>query len=155
MMALAWRDALDDIAAARMHLGEAIHIFDDPVFAASGAPDYLHRMAFQHAMLAGYTSFESALKRIFALLDEPLPVGPDWHFALVRRASGPVEAGRPAILGTDLSRVAIGLMRFRHVAMHAYDSFDLRKAGIAADEAREFLAVIEGDIARFRAAVDP
>jgi hypothetical protein len=155
MMALLWRDALDDIAAARMHFREALAIFDDPGFAASGAPDYLHRMAFQHAMQSGYTSFESALKRMFALLEEPLPVGPDWHFALVRRASEAMESGRPPILGADLAAAAVELMRFRHVAMHGYDRFDVRKAAIAADEARRFLETIDGDIAAFRRAVDP
>ncbi len=154
MMAALWGDALDDIASARLHFSEAIAMFKAPDFERSG-PDYLRRMAFQHAMQAGYTSFESALKRIFAMLGEPLPLGADWHFALLRRASNPLEGVRPAILGSELSRAATELMRFRHVAMHAYDRFDVAKAALALRDARAFLAVVDEDVARFRSLIDP
>lgn len=154
MMAALWSDALDDLSSARAHFGEAIAMFEASDFTKSG-PDYLHRMAFQHAMQAGYTSFESALKRIFALLGEPLPVGADWRYALLRRASAPLEGLRPAILGAELSRAATELMRFRHVAMHAYDRFDVDKAGLAVRDAKAFLARMDEDLATFRSRIDP
>ena len=45
-------------------------------------------------------------------------------------------------------------MRFRHVAMHSYDRFDLEKAVIVVRHAKIFLALVDG-IARFRAIIDP
>lgn len=155
MMAERWRDIADDIAAAARHFQAAIELFrmggQDPATQAG----YRDVMAFQHAMQSGYTSFELALRRLLALLDEALPQGPDWHSALLRRLSKPLEGSRPAVLGAPLARAADELLRFRHVAMHSYDHFDARKAALAVEAAETFLRHVEGDIAAFRATIDP
>lgn len=56
---------------------------------------YTEVMAFQHAMQAGYTSFEVGLRRAFAMIGEALPQRPDWHAVLLRRAASALENGRP------------------------------------------------------------
>lgn len=155
MMTLLWQDALDDLSAAKLHFREAVAIFENAGFMPGVAPDYVNSMAFQHAMQSGYTSFEGALKRIFAMLDEPLPVGGDWHRDLVMCAIKPIPDERPAIIGEALASPVLDLMRFRHVAMHSYDRFDVEKAAVAVGHARSFLGSIDADIARFRAVIDP
>ena len=155
MMAALWQDVLADLASARTNFGEAVALFDSEAFAPSGEPDFMHRMAFQHGMQVAYTSFEAALKRLFSLLDEPLPKGADWHSTLLRRASSPLPGSRPAILGGEFARAADELMRFRHVAMHVYDRFDMEKAAIAVRFAKTFLARVDDEIAKFRAVIDP
>lgn len=155
MMAALWSDVLDDLASAKKHLGQGVRIFAAGGFEAGKRPDYLNEMAFLHAMQSGYTSLEAGLKRIFALLDEELPVGTDSHAALLRRASRPLQEARPAILDTPLFLAADELRRFRHVAVHAYDHFDAARAAAAVQAAAVFLAGIDPAIARFRAIVDP
>lgn len=112
MMAALWQDVLDDIEAACVHYGEAIALFEEPGFAPAGTPNYRDRMAFLHAMQSGYTSFEAGLRRILAVLDEPMPVGPEWHTALVRRVARPLASSRPAIIGPELENAVLELMRF-------------------------------------------
>lgn len=58
-------------------------------------------------------------------------------------------------MGAALADAAFDLMRFRHVAMHSDDRFDMEKAGIAVRHAKTLLALVDGDIARFRAVIDP
>ena len=112
-----------------------------------------------HAMLSGYTSFEAAMKRLLALLGEPLPSGSDWHTALVQRIATADVGSRPAILDdAALVRAVSGLRGFRgfrHVAAHAYDEFDEDRAALAARDAETFLAEIDPALARFRAIIDP
>ena len=81
---------------------------------------YFRRVAFMHAMLAGYTSFENAMKKLTGLFDEALPVGYDWHKSLIDRLAEPVEGRRPAVLDSERLLIAVdNLSGFRHVAMHA------------------------------------
>ncbi len=155
MMAERWRDVSDDLASSKRHFGEAVALFRRNIGKMTLAESYLEVMAFQHAMQAGYTSFESALRRLLALLDEAMPQGPDWHAVLLRRVSEPLEGLRPAILSASLTDPADELLRFRHVAIHSYDRFSERKAAIAVEAAETFLALIDADIAAFRAAIDP
>ena len=153
MMALLWHDIASDIASAKRHFSAALTIHEADFL--GGAPDYRSVMAFQHAMQAGYTSFEAGLKRLFHMLDEPLPVGPDSHAVLLRRAGQPVPGARPAVLDGALLSQADELRRFRHVAMHSYDDFDPRRATLPVDAARAFIDGIDAALARFRATVDP
>lgn len=155
MMAELWSDVGDDLASAKRHFGNAVHLFKSEQFRAGSAPDYLPEMAFLHAMQSGYTSFEAALKRVFALLDEKLPVGSGSHSALLRRANRPIEGSRPAILDETLFLAANELHRFRHVAIHTYDHFDAVLAGAAVSAAETFLAEVDPAIAGFRAVIDP
>lgn len=152
MMALLWDDIAADLASARRHFGQAVQIYRTRM---AEAPDYVVAMAFQHAMQSGYTSFEAAMRRLLNLLDEPLPAGPDDHAALLKRLGRPVEGQRPAVLDALMLAHADELRSFRHVAMHAYDNFQPRKAAIPVESAEAFLAGIDATLARFRAAVDP
>ena len=153
MMAILWRDIEADIESSKRHLEEAIAMCDEW---KSGIPlDYRSAMAFQHAMLAGYTSLESALTRILAMLDERPPVGPDSHAALLRRVAQAIPGERPAIFSTELRRHADELRRFRHIALHTYDDFDPERAAKPVDAARAVLTGIDAAIATFRATVDP
>lgn len=154
-MAERWRDVFDDVASSKNHLRQAVSLFRDHAGTLTLTTKYIEVMAFQHAMQAGYTSFETALRRLLALLDEALPQGPDWHSVLLRRVSEPLDGDRPAIISNALAEAADELMRFRHVAVHTYDRFSERKAAIAVDAAEAFLALVDGEIAAFRAAVDP
>lgn len=155
MMAERWRDVADDIGAAIRHFQAAIELFRTGERDPATPAGYRDVMAFQHAMQSGYTSFELALRRLLALLDEAVPQGPDWHSALLRRLSKPLEDSRPAVLGEPLARAADELLRFRHVAMHSYDHFDPRKAALAVEAAETLLLHVEVDIAAFRATIDP
>ncbi|SFC50229.1 hypothetical protein SAMN05428997_107170 [Bosea sp. CRIB-10] len=155
MMAERWGDIRADIAAAKRHFAAAERIGRQEAIDTATDAGYDAAMALQHAMLAGYTSFELALRRILALLDEDAPVGPDWHAALIRRVSTPIANARPAIISPKLAGDAAELMRFRHVAMHSYDNFDFERARTAVAAAGRFLARIDDDLATFRAAIDP
>ena len=112
-------------------------------------------MAFQHAMQAGYTSFEAAMKQLLALLEEPEPVGPDTHAALLRRLGQPIKGVRPALFDAALLTHLSELRRFRHVAMHGYDEFEPARATGAVDAARACLRGLAPALAAFRAALDP
>lgn len=152
MMAVLWDDIAGDIASMKRHLGQAVAIHRDRM---AETPDYIHAMAFQHAMQAGYTAFEAFLKRLLHLLEEPLPTGPNSHAALLSRVGRPIAGARPAILDGDMLAHAETLRRFRHVAMHSYDDFDPRRATIPVEAAAAVVTGIDVAIARFRAAVDP
>lgn len=155
MMAERWRDINDDLASSTRHLTEAVALFRRSAGRMSLEESYLEVMAFQHAMQAGYTSFESALRRLLAFLDEALPQGSDWHAILLRRVSEPLERQRPPILSKAMADAADELLRFRHVAIHSYDRFSERKAEIAVEAAEAFLSLVDADFAAFRAAIDP
>ena len=152
MMALLWDDIAADIASAKRHFGEAGLLFRSH---RADPASYVTAMAFQHAMQAGYTSFETAMKRLLALLGEPLPVDPDSHAALLRRLGRAVPGSRPPVLDADLLAHAEALRRFRHVAMHAYDDFAFMRAETPALAAEAVVTTIDAALARFRAAIDP
>ena len=155
MMAALWSDIEQDLASSQHHLTQALLIFPRCDFRDVETADYVPIAAFMHAMQSGYTAFEAALKRIFAMLDEPLPVGSDWHAAMLRRAGRALEGSRPAILDKQLLDAADELRRFRHVAMHLYDRLNADKAAKALDAAKIFLVGIDPAIARLRAVIDP
>jgi hypothetical protein len=59
-----WTDVDKDIENALMHLGMAVRIFEAAGFDAPDLEGYRNSSAFMHAMGAGYTSIENALRRI-------------------------------------------------------------------------------------------
>ena len=155
-MAVLWGDIERDVADARRHFGRARQMFER--LRGQGATDeyYFQTGAFMHAMLAGYTSFEAGMKRLMALLGEPLPTGADWHGTLLRRLAEPVREMRPAVIDDARLLVALnGLRGFRHVAAHAYDLFDEDRAEVTVAQALLSESSIESALARFRAAIDP
>lgn len=153
MTSARWDDVDDDIASAKLHFREAVKAF------RSGKPsdqaDYWNVMAFQHAMYAGYTSFEAALERIFGMIEEDLPTGRDWHRKLLERAAEERVGDRPALIGRTLFEAADELLRFRHVAFHSYDRFKPARAEPAIIAAEQFLAEIDDAVSRVRQALDP
>ncbi len=156
MMAVLWNDIERDVSSSRRHFAKAIEVFGHLRGASGEENYYFQTAAFMHAMLSGYTSFEAAMKRLLALLGEPLPSGSDWHTALVQRIATADVGSRPAILDdAALVRAVSGLRGFRHVAAHAYDEFDEDRAALAARDAETFLAEIDPTLARFRAIIDP
>jgi hypothetical protein len=148
-----WLDIEADFASARQHLSEAVAAYRGGKIA--GPEDYWNTMAFQHAMYAGYTSFEAGLERILQMLGEDLPVGRDWHRKLLERAASELPRDRPAILGPQLAEAAVELLRFRHVAMHSYDRFKPARAEPSVAAAETFLSLVDSDLQRFRSAIDP
>ena len=156
MMAMLWGDIDRDIASSRHHFEMGVALFAELREAAPGRDLYVRTMSFLHAMQSGYTSFEAGMKRLLAMLDEPLPKGAEWHKALVDRLSEPAPGSRPALLDeATLGRAVKGLLRFRHVAAHTYDDFDEDRAALAVRDAETFLAGIGPALARFRAVIDP
>jgi len=155
MMAERWRDILLDLESAKRHFSAAGRIGRAAPDVIDGDDGYDAAMALQHAMMAGYTSFEMALKRLLAMLGEELPIGPDWHATLLRRVSQPFPGLRPAIFSASLVKNLGELMRFRHVAMHAYDSFEFDRARPALAAASRFVDEIDEEFSAFRAAIDP
>lgn len=114
----------------------------------------MQRMAFMHAMLAGHTSLEKALLRVLEVIGEDAPSGHQWHADLIRRVSRPGES-RPAILPADLAAAADRTRRFRHLAAHAYDTFDPDDADPAVRAAERVAAGLQAAIEAVRAAMDP
>lgn len=156
MMAVLWSDIERDIADARRHFGKARQMFERLRGQSATEEYYFQTGAFMHAMLAGYTSFEAGMKRLMALLGEPLPTGADWHSTLLRRLAEPVRDMRPAVIDdTDLFVALNGLRGFRHIAAHAYDLFDEERAAVTVAQARLFETCMGPALARFRAAIDP
>ena len=152
MMAALWSDIASDIASAKRHFGEAVALYGGPLEARA---DYVTSMAFQHAMQAGYTSFEAGMKRLLHMLGEPMPYGPDSHAALTRRIASEMTGERPAVIVEPLLGQIEELRRFRHVAMHAYDDFTPAKARLPVEAAQGFVAGIDAAIATFRSRIDP
>ncbi len=157
MMAVLWNDVERAISLSRHHFGRAVELFRRGWDAENEEVSYFASMAFMHAMLAGYTSFETAVKRLLSMLDEPIPSGPDWHSALLKRIAEPSPASsRPALLDSkNLFRTADRLRGFRHIAAHNYEDFDEERAKMAVKAAEVFLAEIDPALARFRAIIDP
>ena len=117
---------------------------------------YFQTMGFMHSMMAGYTSFETGMKRLLSMLDELIPSTFDSHVALVRRLAANDIPTRPAVLDrADLHRAIDRLRGFRHVAAHVYDFFNEDLARLAVGDAKIFVAEIGPAIDRFRAAIDP
>ena len=155
-MAMLWNDVERDLASSQRHFSLAVDLFDEIQDVVPSRDHYVRTMGFLHAMQSGYTSFEAGMKRLLALLDEPLPTGSEWHKALLRRLEEPAPGSRPALVEEPaLKRALRGLLAFRHVAAHVYDEFDVDRAALAVQHARVFLVGIGPALARFRATVDP
>ena len=149
-----WLEIDSSVATSVSHFGNAVEIYRQPGLNDDSMPGYIRRMAFMHAMLAGYTSLETALVRILEVRGEDTPTGRQWHADLIQRAGRAVNA-RPAILPPSLLPKVDRARKFRHVAAHAYDNFDPDDAGPAVRAAETIAAELAAAIAAFRAATDP
>ena len=112
-------------------------------------------MALMHSLQSGHTSLEGGLLRILEMLSEERPVGEDWHVALIRRVAAALPERRPAILSAELAAAADETRRFRHRAVHNYDSFRATEIGQTIRAADMLASRLKPEIGAFRDAIDP
>ena len=149
-----WIEVEDDFHRAARHFEQAVALYRTGGFDAPGLEGYRSSMAFMHAMQAAHTSLENGLLRILEMLSEEKPVGANWHSDLIRRVSRGLPGFRPAILSPSLGRAADEARRFRNLAVHGYDGFDVRQSGPAIHAAEELSNGLEEALRVFRTAVD-
>ena len=153
-----WAEVDDTIASACRHFANAARLFDDGGFEGADLVGYRNRMALMHAMQAGHTSLEGALKRVLELFGEEVPRGEQSHADLVRRVSRPLDLpghARPAILSPAVARDVDESRRFRHRATHDYDNFEPELATASIEAARRLAESLGPCITAFRDRVDP
>jgi hypothetical protein len=153
-----WIDVLASLDEAVGHFTNATLIYDEGGFDGDDLAAYKARMALMHSMQSAHTSLEGSLTRILAILGEEAPMGPSSHEDLVARVSRAVEiAGRerPAILGNEVAKDVHETRRFRHKAVHGYDSFDASRATPTIDAARRLAASLKPAVECFKEAIDP
>jgi hypothetical protein len=159
-----WADVQAEIERAMLHYGRAARLFDaggleiedDDVI--DDLDLYRNQMALQHAMQAAHRTLESGLTRILQILDEEPPTGPNSHADLVTRVARPLDLpgqSRPAILPAEVAADLDESRRFRHRAMHDYDSFDPAHARPAIEAARRLQSTLWPCIKAFRDQIDP
>lgn len=111
-------------------------------------------MALMHALQSAHMSLEAGLLRILEMLGEDRPVGEDWHRALIRRVNADLSGSRPAILSTPLAEAADQTRRFRHRAVHNYDSVSITEIGRTILAAEVLADELPCAFDKFRAAID-
>lgn len=103
-----------DRAALRKRLDELETIaLDANASAATGAQA---AVALHHA----YGAVESILERIARSIDGDLPMGPDWHQALLHTMGLEIDGVRPAVLSRESVAGLRQILSFRHFFRHAY-----------------------------------
>jgi len=153
-----WRTVLRDIDSAELHFSQAFPLFEmleslpDPENTYDG---YIIEMAFQHAMQAGYTSIESAIKKILSIAGETLPSGPSAHKELLLDSFEHYDNRPPIFTDPDVRRNLHILRAFRHVAAHSYDNFDPNLAQSAARAAKSIGETLKTQILEFIEKFDP
>jgi hypothetical protein len=153
-----WTDVDKDIENALMHLGMAVRIFEAAGFDAPDLEGYRNSSAFMHAMGAGYTSVENALRRILDILAETPPSGDVWHKDLIDRVSRPMSGdnARPAFFDPEMRRDLLECLRMRHRVRHSeYDEFIPNKAEPSINAARRVVSRIKDVVVKFKKQVDP
>ena len=148
-----WLEVTADCREAVRHFTLSVQLFEAGGFEEDSLSGYRAQMAFMHAMFAAYTSLETMLTRILAMVGEEAPVGPNWHADLLKRAAQAV-ADRPAILPDALMPAAQEARLFRHVAVRNDETFDHRRAGPAVDAASVLAQGLDGALAVFRETLD-
>jgi hypothetical protein len=150
-----WFDVDRDVDAAVLHFRGAIDLYNMGGFDAAGLQGYQASMALMHALQSAYTSLEAALLRILAMLGEEKPVGDNWYADLIRRAAATLPGRRPAILDASLTAAADETRRFRHRAMHTYDSFEAGEVAPTVAAAKLLGDGLRQAVLTFRNAIDP
>ena len=150
-----WLEVDADIASAISHFEQSTALFRKGGFDRAGLEGYQASMALMHALQSGHTSLEGGLLRILEMLSEERPAGDDWHMALIRRVATKLPKRRPAILSAALSEAADETRRFRHRAVHNYDSFRVAEIGQTIRAAELLAARLKTEIEAFRRAIDP
>ncbi len=149
-----WFEVDSDIESAVTHFRQSIALFRKGGFDAAGLEGYQASMALMHALQSAHTSLEAGLLRILEMLGEDRPVGEDWHRALIRRVGADLSGLRPAILSKALAEAADQTRRFRHRAVHNYDSFSIAEIGRTMLAAEVLAEELRCALDEFRAAID-
>lgn len=102
-----------------------------------------------HCLASGYTSLESAIKRIMKLVGEDLPSGSSWHVELIQQAGMDLEDIRSPIFSEEVINHLYNLRGFRHVAFHNYSNFSATLAQPAIDSATYIAQSLKGHIDEF------
>ncbi len=150
-----WFEIDADIAAAIGHFEKSVALHDKGGFDDPGINGYQAEMALMHALQSAHTSLEAGLVRILEILGEERPVGDAWHTDLIRRAGAALPGRRPPILGALIARAANETRKFRHRATHNYDSFEVQETSATIEAAKALVQGLAGEIAAFKAAIDP
>jgi hypothetical protein len=88
-------------------------------------------VALHHA----YGSLESIMVRVARLLENDVPVGADWHQALLHSMSLDIDGIRPAVFSGATISVLRRLLGFRHFFRHAYAvELDAQRLAILREE---------------------
>jgi hypothetical protein len=90
-------------------------------------------VALHHA----YGAIESIMERIVRTIDGDLPIGSDWHQALLHTMGLEIDGVRPAMLSRESVAGLRQILSFRHFFRHAY-AVELDPARLA--ELRRVLA---------------
>ena len=152
-----WADVQEDFCRAANHFKMSKMIFDNGGLDADSTNGYMARMALMHSMQTGYTSFEDGLKKIFAVIAEPTPLGGDdwsWDTALLSRATKNLKSERPAIFSPQFLEIAGRVRRFRHAAATDYDNLTVAEASGSVDAATLMAENLTDEFERFRNAME-
>jgi hypothetical protein len=150
-----WLEVDSDVGSAVSHFERSAALFRKGGFEQPALEGYQASMALMHALQSGHTSLEGGLLRILEMLHEERPVGDDWHMALIRRVATALPDRRPAILSSALAEAADETRRFRHRAVHNYDSFRVAEIGQTIRAAETIAARLKTEVRTFRDAIDP
>jgi hypothetical protein len=150
-----WFEVDLDIRAAVDHFEKSIVLHQKGGFDDSGIDGYRAEMALMHALQSAHTSLESGLLRILEILGEERPVGENWHADLIRRVSTSLPGRRSPILQSALAQAATETRRFRHRAMHNYDSFEVQETSHTIDAAKALANGLAAEILAFKTMIDP
>jgi hypothetical protein len=128
-----WFEVDLDIRAAVDHFEKSIVLHQKGGFDDSGIDGYRAEMALMHALQSAHTSLESGLLRILEILGEERPVGENWY----------------------LADAANETRRFRHRAMHNYDSFEVQQSSRTIEAAKALAGGLAAEILAFKTTIDP
>lgn len=86
----------------------------------SSVPSYRERAAVGAFLHSFYNGIENILKRIAEEIDQTVPIGSEWHRALLRRMAIEVKDVRPAVLSGKTVEKLLPYLGFRHFFRHSY-----------------------------------
>jgi uncharacterized protein YutE (UPF0331/DUF86 family) len=150
-----WFEVDADIGAATRHFALSVDLYRKGGFETSGLELYQAEMALMHAIQSAHTSLEGGLLRILEMLGEERPVGGNWHGDLIKRVASALPGKRPAILDARLAAAADETRRFRHRAVHNYDTFRVREARRTIKAAELLAKELPAAILAFKQTIDP
>jgi len=86
----------------------------------SAIPTHRDKAALGSFLHSFYNGIENVLKRLAEEVDDSVPVGEEWHRALLRRMEKKVENIRPQVLRSRTVEVLEPYLGFRHFFRHSY-----------------------------------